>query len=358
MELKIINSEEEFIALKEKWNKIVSRMCDSTPFQSWEWNYFWWKEIENQIPEILIMEAFEERQTYGFAPLIIKNNKISFIGDKHFDYGMFICAEQKREIIELYLKKIKEICHDKNLTLFLQCIPEKGDQLALFREEVAINKKATLRRQVDTANIHLSEYQNFETYLKAISRSLRKKAIKPCKKADLKFKIESYSKELWEDILEIYADRQEDRVGVSTLEWAKPIVKNMSEQGLMKISTLSYQEKRVAYLIFFELNKCDYVWLTAFRKTENYQLGHYIRYCLIERAYENELKGVDMMRGAYAYKRQWDCNVSTNYEFIIFRNRFFKVGYLLIKKCRKLVRDFIYNNEFWFSLYKKHSKKG
>ena len=358
MELKIINTEDEFICVKEKWNKIVAKMHDATPFQSWEWNYFWWKEIERMDAELLIMEAFEEKGVYGFAPLIIKNGKIAFIGDKHFDYGMFICAEQKREIVELYLTKIKEIARNRKLTVIFQCIPENGDQIALFRDEININKKAILRQQVETANIHLTEYQNFETYLKAISRSLRKKAIKPCKKAELIFRIESYNKELWKDILDIYEDRQEDRVGISTLEWAEPIVRSMSEQGLMKICTLTYNEKRVAYLIFYELNECDYIWLTAFKKTGNFQLGHYIRYCMIERAYDTGLKKVDMMRGAYAYKKQWDCNVSSNYEFIIFRNIILKNVYLLMKKCRKVIRDIVYNNNFLFSLYKKHSKKG
>lgn len=356
MELKMIETKEKFLSIKIKWNQIMHTMKDSTPFQSWEWNYHWWEKYESRESVLFVIEAFEGQDTFGYAPLIMKNRKICFIGDKHFDYGMFICAERKREIIELFWTKIDELCVQYHATVFFQCIPMFGDQLALFRERTEKSNKSILRLQVDTANINLNEYNGFEGYYKAISSSLRKKGIKPCLKADLEYQIEAYSEDVWRDIADIYIDRQEDRIGTSTLEWAQPIVKAMSEAGMLKISTLKYNGNRVAYLLFYEIDNVDYVWLTAFKKTEKFQLGHYIRYCLILRAYEKNIVQVDMMRGAYDYKRQWDCNVSSNYEYITFNSALGKKKYLLFKKYRKLMRDIVYNNKIFYQFYKKHSK--
>lgn len=51
----------------------------------------------------------------------------------------------------------------------------KGDQLGIIREIIEDIPHSLVRKQVDTANLNLEEYQNFEGYLKAISSSLRKK---------------------------------------------------------------------------------------------------------------------------------------------------------------------------------------
>lgn len=356
MELRIINTEEGFLSVRNKWNKIVYRMVDATPFQTWEWNYYWWKDLEENV-ELYILEAFEGKESYGFAPMIVKNKKIEFIGDKHFDYGMFVVSERKREIVELFIEKINFKVKKERITAFLKCIPQKSSEFCFMDEYKANNRLSCLLWQVPTAGVHLGEYDSFDGYMKAVSGSLRKKAIKPCLKSDLEYEIESFSDEVWSDIEAIYSDRQEDRVGTSDIKWAKPIVKAMSNEQLMKISTLSLREKRVAYLIFFDFNGKRYVWLTAFKKTDNLQLGHFIRYHLIKSSYECQINEVDMMRGAYDYKKQWDCNVFYNYEFILFSNIFQKIYYLAYRRCRKILRDIVYNNRVLKRLYKNHGKR-
>lgn len=356
MEIRLINKEEKFYNTRENWNEIVNKMKIKTPFQCWEWNYNWWLLIENKKCELLILEAFEDKEIFGYAPLVIKNNSIEFIGDKHFDYGSFICAERKREIIQLFIKYIYKLSQESKLSIILNCFSEKGDQLGIIREILKDIPNSLVRKQVDTANLNLLEYKNFDGYLKAISSSLRKKAIRPCLKANISFQIENYNDNLWEDISDIYDDRQGDRIGVTTLEWAKSIVKVLNERGILKISTLKYENNRVAFLIFFEFNNNNYIWLTAFKKTKKLQLGHYVRYCLIERAYKEGIDVVDMMRGAYDYKKQWDCNVSSNYEAIIFMSQWRKVKYIAYKKIRQVVRNVVYNNDILHKLYRRYSK--
>ena len=136
MEIKVIVQEEKFLEIKDKWNEIVSHMKVSSPFQTWEWNYNWWCQVENKECELLIIEAFEGKSVYGYAPFIIKEKDIEFIGDKHFDYGAFICAERKREIIQLFLKHAVEMARERKLQVALKCFTEKGDQLEIGRAHV------------------------------------------------------------------------------------------------------------------------------------------------------------------------------------------------------------------------------
>lgn len=350
MDYKIITDEAGFLAEKENWNAICARMEDATPFQSWQWNYYWWKHNE-PADSLFIIKAFEGKQVFGYAPLVISSKEICFIGGRHFDYGMFVCAERKREIFDLFLKVLLET--RKKRRIVFSCIPATSEQFSLFKEFAEENRKAAFREQVSTANVRLTEYDGFKGYLQAISASLRKKAIKPCIKAGVQFQLEEYTDEVWQQILEIFSSRQEQRSSAEKLEWAAPVVQALQKEGLLKIGSLWHEGKRCAYLVFFEDNKAYYVWLTAFHQTDNLRLGHFIRYHLVNLAFENGKKAVDMMRGAYEYKKHWDCNVAYNYECVVFGNSAQRNAYMVKMKFKNKVRKIVYGNDRLTALYKK-----
>lgn len=355
MEIRVVKEDEQFAALKDQWNAIHSKMIDATPFQTWEWSYHWWNNHKEEA-ELHLLVAFEGKGVFGIAPLVIKDKSVCFIGDVHFDYGMFVCAERKQEIAQLFFSEIEQTAKEKKATISLRNIPVKSDQYALFKAFSQKKKCCVWRELVDTANVNLSEYCGFDGYLKAISASLRKKAIKPCVNAGMEYAIEPYTDELWSDIEEIYQNRMEDRVGHSTLDWAQNVVKALNAAGILQISTVKHNGQRVAFLIFFESKGTDYVWLTAFKKVEKYQLGHYVRYLLIDRAYEQNIHKVDMMRGAYGYKKQWDCNVSTNWELVTFRSALKRNIYLVWNKFRPKIKQLVLKNSILKKIYERKGK--
>lgn len=350
MEYKVITEEAGFLAEKENWNAICARMEDATPFQSWQWNYYWWKHNE-PADSLFIIKVFEGKQVFGYAPIVVKNKTAQFIGDRHFDYGMFVCAERKRELFDLFINVLRQKQEIKRIALC--CIPAACDQFSLFKESAQASKKIAFLEQVSTANVHLAEYADFEGYLKAISASLRKKAIKPCIAAGVEFRVEAFSGEVWEAILEIFGNRQEQRAACETLDWAEPVVRALNAEGLLKVSTLWYEGKRCAYLVFFEDEKGYYLWLTAFNKIDNLRLGHFVRYHLIREAYQNGKQKVDMMRGAYEYKKHWDCNVAYNYEWKVFRNRLQRNNHLIKMNLKTKVRKIVYGSAKLSALYRR-----
>ncbi len=354
MYCKVISNENDFIEAKERWMELYKNMSYSTPFQSWDWNYFWWKN--HQGGELFILEAIEVKKSYGFMPLIIEGNEVKLIGDKHFDYGLIIMVEKKKTVFDLLLNHIFDLCKKRKLTFKFLNIPIACNQFALFKELASFNKKVAFREIVPTAYINIQEYRTIDSYLLAISSSLRKKAIKPCIKENIIFQIEEYSEELWIDIERIYCVRQQERIGVSTLAWAKDVVKDLSAQGLLKIATLKKLDERVAFTMLFNDKQKFYTWLTAFARMGELGLGHFMKYNVIEKAYQEGVSVVDMMRGAYDYKKEWDCNVTYNYEFILFRNRIKKRLYLIKQSLRKKLRNFVYGSRFLKRLYQKKSK--
>lgn len=353
MEVRVLKTEEEFLQCRDTWEGIYQAMEESTPFQKWEWSYAWWCGHKNGA--LLIFEVYEAKEVFAYAPFIVIGKRVEFIGEKHFDYGMLICAERKNDVFENVFQKLNEVCKENKWVYRLNNIPISSAQNILFKEQ-SKDKKVLFREQVYTAKLHLKEYKTFENYLRSISSSLRKKAIKPCLKKNLTYQVEEYSEELWHDIEQIYLSRQQDRVGVSNLGWAKQVVQKLNKENLLQISTLLYEGERVAFLMFFTAKESYYVWLTAFKDVENLRLGHFIRYCLIQKAYANQIKAVDMMRGAYDYKKEWDCNIYSNYQLIKFKSRIAKRCYMIKLKVRSWIRLFIYNHKRFKKLYKKVSK--
>ncbi len=357
MEIRLINTDKDFVAVKDRWNNIVNRMDEATPFQTWEWNYYWWKTFDNgDESKLCILEAFINNESYGFAPLIIKNNKVEFIGDVHFDYGSFIYVERKREVFNLFIDYLLNIGKKQKMIINLRNISQSTKQYALFKETSDCSKLIYFNEVVETANISLIDYKSFDDFIKNTGRSLRKKAIKPCINENIEFIENDYSDELWQNVLDIYASRQADRIGYSTLEWAGPIIKHLNRENLIKIGTLVYNDDVIAFVVYFTLKDSYYSWLTAFKKTNGLSLGHFTKYNLIKSGFHKGKKQIDFMRGAYEYKKHWDCNVSYNYEFIIFKNFFQKLKYISYKKIRKVIRDIVYNNKKLKEIYRKHAK--
>ena len=93
MEVRILKSEEEFLKCRESWGRIYETMEGSTPFQTWAWNYYWWHNHKKG--ELLVFEIYEAKEIFAYAPFVVIDKRIEFIGEKHFDYGLLVCAERK-----------------------------------------------------------------------------------------------------------------------------------------------------------------------------------------------------------------------------------------------------------------------
>ncbi|MCR5665027.1 MAG: GNAT family N-acetyltransferase [Oscillospiraceae bacterium] len=353
MEAKIITTEQGFLSLKDSWTALLERMHDATPFQTWEWNYYFWKYHPE---ELMIIIAVQNKYVYGIAPLVKRNGIIEFIGDKHFDYGEMICAEKKSDVFDVIFDEIDAQCKKDGFTYWLKNIPVWSSQYVLFRERARSCKRVLCRELVSTAGIYLSEYGTFDRYLMSISASLRKKSIKPCQNAGVQYSIEPFSEPLWSSIEQIYEARMEDRIGVSKLDWAKEIVRELSNLGLLRIGMLRYREEYIAFTIYYCFGKKICIWLTAFKTMEGYGFGNYLRYCLIRSAFENGVETVDLMRGAYDYKKQWDANISYNVEIRSFRIPVYKTLYSIKMYLRSFLRDIVYGNSLFKSIYQRLSK--
>jgi CelD/BcsL family acetyltransferase involved in cellulose biosynthesis len=63
-----VSAEAEFESLRSEWTELHACSPNHTPFQSWEWNYAWWKHfgVPGSLRLLLVRDG---SQLIGIAPL-------------------------------------------------------------------------------------------------------------------------------------------------------------------------------------------------------------------------------------------------------------------------------------------------
>lgn len=350
MDYKIIKDEEGFIAEKNSWNQIVNEMENATPFQTWEWNYSWWKNNEPS-NSLFIVKAFEQKQVYGYAPVVVKNKTIEFIGGKDMDYGKFVLSKKNMSILEGFM----DIFCKQGYSIALQEMASRDSQLHMIERLLEEKKYYLLHKTTRAAYVNLNRYGSFESYIKLLTKSMRNKTIKEGLKKNLILHKEDITSELLVEIQEIYSNRQEARVGNSTLEWAIGVIEELSEAELLNIYVARNKENAVGFLVSMNYNNNQYIWLVAFKQEyRNYFPGQLLFYQAIKDGFEDGNNKVDFMRGDYDFKMRWECEIDTNYTVYVFNSSLKYLKYKFYFWIKPRIKKCIYSHPILERIYKRH----
>jgi len=98
MPVRIVVSEAEFSALKQPWQDLFRSNPNHTPYQSWEWNYTWWKHF-GTAGHLRLLMVTQQSRLIGIAPFFINTSyggaplrHLAFLSRKRADYLDFIVA--------------------------------------------------------------------------------------------------------------------------------------------------------------------------------------------------------------------------------------------------------------------------
>lgn len=354
MEYKIIRDEEGFLTEKDTWNAICDSMVDSTPFQTWEWSYIWWKNNE-PADSLYIIKAFDGKTVYGYAPMVIKDETAEFIGGRDMDYGAFVVAYKTVEVIEGFLNTLIDL----KVSLSLQEMPSYSEQIHVTERFLEKKKRFIKHKTTRTAYIDVKKYDSFDMYYSQISGNMRNKTNKLLRKAEkdgLVTSKESISGKLLSEIEEIYNIRQIKRGGASDITWSFNEISGLAEAGLADVYMVRKDEKAVAFHVVLKKNNKIYTWLMAItQEAERYYPGQILNYTAIKEAFDNKLAKIDFMRGDYDFKMRWGTTVSTNYTMLLYRSAFKYRKQRFWFYVRPKLRDFLYRHEKLKRIYSKHA---
>lgn len=352
MELKIITTEEELLAEKESWTALCEKMQNSTPFQTWEWNYLWWKLNEPQ-ESLLILKAYENKDVYGYAPLTRKDGVISFIGGRDMDYGRFVLAKKEMTVIELFLEYLLK---QKEMLMFQEMA--SGDcQLHFMQKALETKKHYLAYRTTRTSTVDIQKYSDFKEYCSYLSHNMRNRMIKKGLKEGISLQQEEVTDTLLVEIQDIFSVRQDERGGSKDFSWAIEAIKALVEKNMLVVYMARKEETPIGFLVVFLHKNGYYLWLTAFNEIcQEARPGQLLNYQVLKDAFEQGKTKVDFMRGDYDFKMRWECALDSNYTICIYRSRFARWKKKVALKWRPRLKKIVYSNRFLKRFYKKHAK--
>lgn len=354
MDFKVIQDEEAFLAEKESWTSLYysdMKGKAATPFQSWEWCYFWWKYREESRP-LFIIKAFTGKKIEGYAPFVINNQMAEFIGGRDIDYGRFLINDNPVATINGFLNIIIE----KGYGLALQEMCSRDAQLHIVERCLETKKRYLVHRTTRTTYVQTSQFKSFEEYLQTLSGSMRNKTIKTALKRGIVIQKETYCEDLEQVIQRIFESRQEARGGDNSIRWAFPVLRELTNRDLAEIYIARVEEEPVGFLVSLTGIYGKNIWLVAFHmKYLSFYPGQMLFYQVVKDGFSEDCQIVDFMRGDYDFKMRWNVELDTNYTIYLFKKSSLywkhRVWFLLRPKLKKIV----YSNEWLKKVYKKYA---
>lgn len=108
MILDVICHESEFVSLKYKWNILKNQLDYSTPFQTWEWSYFYWKYFGSN-KDLQIITISEDNHLLAVFPFWLRQLSgikiLEPIGTRGTDYlNLLLNPHYMNELLPVFFE--------------------------------------------------------------------------------------------------------------------------------------------------------------------------------------------------------------------------------------------------------------
>ena len=313
MQYKIIQNEDDLIRYKEIWTNAYNSTNNRTIFQSFHWNYEWWKNQYSDLALYIII-FFKDtiEQVCAIFPLVLnKKGVLKSIADTHSDYcNLLIKTESDYNKHELF-KTFKKIIEADNTVsaILLNNLQQSLNFLGLLSSYFDI-KQITLQTNASSYVTFNNCKETIEcfSYLKAKKKNQIKRLYKQC---DI-YQIDHYMgknspfpnntiKKILHDMISRGA-RKKDFLHHNLLK----VIKEIYASNEMIIQKISKNNEPVAinFILHPDGSNNYLMWISAYKAVPKINIISY--YLLIDHL--NKSKScengfiIDFGRGLYDYK--------------------------------------------------------
>ncbi len=326
LKIEEVNTKEDFIKLREIWNKVLVESDDNNLFLSFKWLFTWWDNfgMKNQLMILLVKD---NEEVVGIAPFYIGNEKkwqifnrkiVRFIGDGISDYAGIIAVENReKQVISAvldYFEKNKhrwceivlmELKEDSSLIKYL----DGNDRQYKWSNTVEVCSRCPF---IEVKN-------SWEEYYSGISKKIRKELKwlenKLARTAGYELMINKHkvSPELLDEIFSINKARLKEKNKSGWYEneeyyrFISQILNVHENNSNISISIIKIDGKIAAYAIgYIYDNKFNY-WNVSIRSEyKGFSPGKVLLYHLIREMHLKRIVAeIDLLRGQEEYKYKW-----------------------------------------------------
>jgi hypothetical protein len=334
MRVVVIQSLQDLKTFKRSWDNLEKISNNVTPFQTWGWNYYWWKHLAGT-KKLHTLLFFDDSKVVGIIPLWVRfyngHSILEFIGSRGSDYLDILCIEKYRgEIIDLFLKHF--ISSDIDF-INLEDIRDSSKTINAFQYR-SRKHKLVIRKNLHSPCYGIWLPTTYNEFLKNLPRKLQR-YIK--KSSQMTHKIGKYT-----DIgkaISLHQTRQKEKGNSGTYadkcgkKFIKEVTKYFDLRNMLYLSMLQAQDRTIACVLSFTLSKTLYEYSSGMNPDYKYlRPGTILRGVDIENCIQNGFNYCDMMRDYEEYKIDWGGQEKMNVKIIIARNSVLSKEFAVIEK--------------------------
>ncbi len=353
MDIRVVNQDRDFYNLKECWSGLVQKMDKAQPFQTWEWNYYWWK-VFGSGKELFLMLAFENGELYGIAPLFKKGRNVFFIGGSDCDFGDFIILKNSYSIIGEFYKQLTIIEPD---VIHFKEMPANSPNYHILLNIIQENNFITFRT-TGVPFIPINKHKNRQEYYKSLSSNFKRQLNKAQRAIsdEYFFDENTLPDHRWvQRMKRLFIKRQKERAGRGNFDSLIPLMDELYNSGMIRVTSIRSKDRIISFTIDFIFKNSFYNWILVidsdFDKIGHLNFMYNINYCFGQGMYE-----FNLLRGDYPFKMRWRPEIYSNYDVLIFRTKLLKCWYLLRRYARRLLKKIVYSNRVLINIWRRLSK--
>ncbi|MGP8153996.1 MAG: GNAT family N-acetyltransferase [Smithella sp.] len=311
----IITSVERFNSLKEEWGSLFNSCNNLNAFQTFFWNYVWWKHYGKGM-QLSIFTVREHNNLVGIAPFMVKSRlgiqEIEPIGGEHH-YNFALIMDNQRYDVAMAIAMKLAGCFPKGLIH----IPYfAADTISINVFMAALNtydwKETRWTRNISHYVSEGNGFSNYMAHKSKKSRATLKRKRARLEETGLVNLIHICLDDLTEKSVERIAQIQKQswlaRRGQESLSSAfyKEVISSLAQNNHAEIFLYEQNGEDIAYILNFYSGNICYCLFLGFSETKAHlSPGQMLMLENLQKVLDSGITVYDFLYGEAEYKRFW-----------------------------------------------------
>lgn len=330
MVIKVITNDSDFASLEKHWINLHGKM-NGTVFQSFFWNFQWWKFYKKENNELLIITVWNDNEIVGILPLFKENIKIGplkfnrsrllCVYQAYGEYEPLINPEYKNIVIVKFVEQIKEFFKDRTLKWAsfygFPYISESMSEIIKYFKE---HKYIVLHKPRIVTRVVMQLPDSWEEYINSLTnneKTMLQRRIKSLKKNNVELEIlkdQEIKTEDFKDFVRLHTASWESKgfpgffkASENFEKFLSTIVTTNNNETIRKLYFFKKDSRRFAAVLSFFSHPICYFYLSGMEQNhelKKYSPGKVLLSYVIKDAIEANYKIFDFQGGKETYKYQ------------------------------------------------------
>ena len=356
MQIKVITTESEFLAIKDCWQQLTNE-----PLRSWSWNYNWWKHLGQDYQLCLIKAVVDDRMV-GIAPFVIETRQgescLRYIGSGRTctDYAQLIVDEDyTEEFCEAIAGEVNRKDGPLSSVSLVELEGISADVNSNTLKDSLHGQFWNYQRDLESTWV-VDLPDNWDEFVKGRCKSLRRKIRKQMKRYDAGEAVALSTENglelesAFETLVQLHQERFEAKgepgcfADKRFYNFLKQAVIDLHAKDQAHIVQCKFHDQVVATHIYLRTESGIQMYQTGIRvESMKDEPGHMILTFVVQDAIARGFKTLDFLRGNERYKRNWGGKPTPLYKVRCVSNRMTSTlkhqAIVNARRCRDWIRD-------------------